>query len=86
MVTDMITLKLDRKFLKEIDSLVKEENYQSRTEFIRNALREKVDEKKLKQAMKDISRLRGISKKKITDEELERIRAEAFIEFGKKFR
>ncbi|MFH1182511.1 MAG: ribbon-helix-helix domain-containing protein [Candidatus Woesearchaeota archaeon] len=84
MVTEMITVKMDDKFLKAIDSVVEKQGYQNRTEFIRNALREKVDEVKLKEAMMQIARLKGASKKKTTDEELERIREEAYEElYGK---
>ena len=83
MTTEMITLKLEDKFLKDIDTIVKKEGYQNRTEFIRNALREKVEETKLKQAMLEISHLKGASKKKTTEEEYERARAKAFEEVYK---
>ena len=74
MVTEMISLKLDTKFLEDIDTVVENEHYQNRTEFIRAALREKVDEIKLKEVMDKLSHLRGASGKKTTDEELERIK------------
>ena len=51
MTTDMITVKLEDTFLKNIDETVKKEGYQNRTEFIRAALREKIEEAKLKEAM-----------------------------------
>ena len=86
MTTEMITLKLEDKFLKDIDTIVKKEGYQNRTEFIRNALREKVDETKLKQAMLEISHLKGASKKKTTEEEYERVREEVAQEICKKFK
>ena len=74
MATEMITLKLDGIFLKEIDLLVKNTGYQNRTEFIRNALREKIEEIKLKQAMIELSKFKGKSSNKTTDAEIERIR------------
>lgn len=80
MATEMITLKLEDSFLNNIDDIVKKEGYQSRTEFIRNALREKVESSKLKEAMIELSKLKGASKKKTSDEELERIREKAFEE------
>ena len=84
MVTEMITLKLEDKFLKDIDTIVKKEGFQNRTEFIRNALREKVDDIKLKQAMMEIAHLKGASKRKpITEEEYEKARAKAFEEVYK---
>ena len=86
MATEMITLKLAGKFLKEIDSIVKKEAYQSRTEFIRNALRDKLDESNLKEAMRSIAHLKGASKKKTTDEEIERVRELAIEKIDRKFR
>ncbi|VVB81569.1 Putative nickel-responsive regulator [uncultured archaeon] len=86
MTTEMITVKMDDEFLKDVDAVVKKEKYQNRTEFIRAALREKVDEIKLKKAMMEIAHLKGASKKKTSDEELEKIRERAFEEFDKKFK
>ncbi|MEK6964283.1 MAG: ribbon-helix-helix domain-containing protein [Nanoarchaeota archaeon] len=88
MVTEMITVKLERQFLHQIDDIVKKSGYQNRTEFIRNALREKIDETKLKQAMIDIDQFRGIFKKKkqTTDKELHEIREKVFWEMHKKLK
>ena len=74
MATEMISLKLDGIFLKEIDSLVKDAGYQNRTEFIRNTLREKIEDIKLKQAMIELASFKGKSAKKTTDEDIARIR------------
>ena len=86
MATEMITLKLEDSFLDNIDTIVKKEGYQSRTEFIRNALREKVESSKLKEAMMELSKLKGASRKKTSDEELERLREKAFEKIDKKIR
>ena len=86
MTTEMITLKLEDKFLKEIDNTVEEQGYQNRTEFIRNALHEKLDANKLKKAMLEVAKFKGISKKRTTDKEYERIREKAFEELSKKFK
>ncbi len=86
MTTEMITLKLDDTFLKEIDSVVGKQGYHNRTEFIRNALREKVEETKLKEAMMEIAHLKGASKKKTSDEQLEKIRKNVFEELDKRVR
>ncbi len=80
MVTEMITLKLEKKFLVDIDKTVKEKNYQNRTEFIRAALRDKVDEEKLKKTMQELAHLKGKFKKEkqTTDEEVEKVGELAF--------
>ncbi len=86
MVTEMITVKLERQFLHQIDDIVKKAGYQNRTEFIRNALREKIDEVKLKQSMDKLSPYLGMFKKKkqTTDKELHEIREKVFWEFYNK--
>jgi len=84
MATDMITVKLEDIFLNDIDSIVKNEGYQNRTEFIRNALREKIEEIKLRKAMMELANLKGSAKKRTTEESYEKIRAKAFEEISKK--
>jgi metal-responsive CopG/Arc/MetJ family transcriptional regulator len=86
MTTQMITLKLEDSFLDNIDKIVTDDGYQSRTEFIRNAIREKIEESKIKKAIIDISRIKGVSKKKTTNKELESIRQKAFEEISKSIR
>lgn len=84
MATEMITVKLEGGFLEDIDKIVKKEGYQNRTEFIRNALREKVEEARLKETMIKLARFKGAAKKKTTDEELEMVREKVFEEFENK--
>ena len=86
MATDMITLKLEDSFLREIDSIVEIKGYQNRTEFIRNALREKVEQAKLNEAMIQLAHLKGASKKKTSEAEYEAIRQKAFDEISKKLK
>jgi metal-responsive CopG/Arc/MetJ family transcriptional regulator len=86
MATEMITVKMDNVFLGEVDNVVKNEGYQNRTEFIRNALREKVEDIKLKKAMMELAHLKGSAKKKTTEDDYEKIRAKAFDEISKKLR
>ena len=86
MTTEMITLKLDDMFLKEIDSMVEKQGYHNRTEFIRNALREKMEETKLKEAMIEIAHLKGASKRRTSDADLDKIREKVFNELEKKIR
>lgn len=46
-----ISLKLEKEFLKAIEAVMKKHNYMTRTEFIREAIREKV--KKLEEREKE---------------------------------
>jgi len=84
MATELVTFKMEHDFLEEVDKTAKSAGFQNRTEFIRNALREKVEEVKLKQAMMTLSKLRGKAPRKTTDEERAKIREKVFQEFEKK--
>ena len=83
MATNMITLKLENKFLKEVDTIVENEGYQSRTEFIRNALREKIEEIKIRKAMLKLASLKGSSNKKVNEETYRKARSKAFDKISK---
>ena len=86
MTTKMITLKLDNIFLNDVDKIIKNEGYQNRTEFIRNALREKIEEIKLKKAMIELAHLKGKVKKKTNVNDYEKIRTQAFEKISQKLR
>ncbi len=86
MATEMITVKLEDVFLGDVDTIVKNEGYQNRTEFIRNALREKIEQIKLRKAMLELSHLKGSIKKKTATEKYEKIRVQAFEEISRKLR
>ena len=81
MPTDMITLKLEKKFLDEIDAIVKKEGYQSRTEFIREALRERIGEIKIKKSVIGLSNIKGSAKK-----DYDYIKAKVFEEISKRLK
>lgn len=79
----LITLNLESGFLKTIDQQVKQAHYHNRTEFIREALREKIESQKRKEA---IMKLYGSMKGKAKRTDYEKIRQEAFEEIEKGFK
>lgn len=86
MATELVTFKIEHEFLEEVDRTAKKSRYQNRTEFIRAALREKVDEAKLKEAMIEVGKMKGKASRKTTDEEREQIREKAFEELDRRLR
>jgi Arc/MetJ-type ribon-helix-helix transcriptional regulator len=52
MANKLVNLRLGSKLLKEIDSIVKSETYESRTEFIKDALRRAVEERRKEEIAK----------------------------------
>ena len=55
MTTNLITFKVDSTFLKEIDRTSHKAGFHSRTEFIRNALIEKINRINLNQAIIELA-------------------------------
>lgn len=48
-----ISLKLEKEFLKTIENVMKKHNYMTKTEFIREAIREKVKKLEEKELVKE---------------------------------
>lgn len=81
---DMISLKMDEKMLKDMDTAIKNNWYCTRTEFIREAIREKLSEVEKEEAIRKLAAMRGAFKpkhklsKEEDEERYNRIRQEVF--------
>jgi metal-responsive CopG/Arc/MetJ family transcriptional regulator len=86
MATDLVTFKLDEKFLQEVDAVSGRSGFSSRTDFIRAALRDKVDEVKFKEIYERLGKLKGAGKRKrqTTDAEIHQVREQALQNLIKK--
>jgi metal-responsive CopG/Arc/MetJ family transcriptional regulator len=80
---EVISLKLDEGMLKRIDKIVKENNYGTRTEFIRSSLREKMSQLEKDELIKKIMVLKGSVKTRTTEEEYKRLKDEAWKDYAK---
>lgn len=83
-----VSIQLDTAIARQIEKDMKEFNYSTKTEFIRESIRDKLkqlaDEKAKKQAWRALYAARGIFKgqgKAKTDEEFRTLREEAGKEF-----
>jgi len=82
----LVNIKLSEDLLTQMDGIYAQFGYSNRTEFIRNALREKVEEYKLKQDIKKLRKAYGIFKhKQTTEEEYEKAREQAFEKIAARF-
>ena len=81
-----ITIKMEDKLLEEIDQKLEDNRYTTRTEFIRDAIREKLSDLEKEELLKTIAKLRGSSKRKTTDEQLHEARERLITEYEKKFK
>tara|TARA_Y100000310_G_C20645844_1_gene796522 strand:- start:794 stop:1060 length:267 start_codon:yes stop_codon:yes gene_type:complete len=84
-----VTVKFQEGVLKEVDKSIVQHNFNSRTEFIRGAVRERLDKLSKEDLMKEFLRFRGKAKKKTTYEEniktKEIVSKELMAELDKRF-
>ena len=80
---ESITIKVEKAFSKEIEKAMKP-NYSTKTEFIREAIRDKIQRLRTEQTLAEVKRLFGSGKTKTTDEELRKIREEVGREYAKR--
>ena len=81
---EVISLKLEKNTLKEMDNKLSKHRYSTRTEFIRDAIREKLSDLEKDELLRQVAKLRGFSKRKTTDEELHKAGEKAFEYLDKK--
>lgn len=79
-----ITFKIQESILKRIDDSLAGFNFSTRTEFIRDAIRDKLEEIDTEIFMRQLAKYKGAAKTNTSDEELEKIREQAWKEFAKK--
>jgi len=64
-----VTIKFQDDILSKIDQTIEEHNFNSRTEFIREAVRDKISELRKEDLLQDFLKFRGKSKIKTTPED-----------------
>ena len=80
---ETISIKLEGEFAKNVEKAMKKHNYTTKTEFIREAMGDKIKELETQEALKRIDRLYGTSRIKTTDKQLHVARERAFEELEK---
>ena len=82
---EVISLKLDENMLNNIDKSLQKHNYSTRTEFVRDAIREKLENMTREELIQEFLKTKGKFKHMNTsDEDLERIRQKSYDELCKK--
>jgi len=82
---ETVTIKLQKETAEKINSLVKKFDYGTKTEFIREAIRAKIEALRKEQAWHAFFALRGKAKKHVSDEELRKTREEVGREYAARF-
>ena len=86
---ETVSVKFQEDVLKKIDTSINQHNFNSRTEFIRDAVRDKLADLSKENLMEEFLKFRGKAKKKTTYEENRKTRdivsKELMAELDKRF-
>ncbi|MEK6927911.1 MAG: ribbon-helix-helix domain-containing protein [Nanoarchaeota archaeon] len=82
---ETISLRLEDKFLQDVERVMQKFRFSTKTEFVRAAIRDKIKELEKEEIIKKMGMLAGSSKKKTTDEELHKAGEKAFESLERKF-
>jgi len=77
-----ISIRLESEFAKILSEVIKNNMYSTKTEFIREAIREKIKQIQREETIKRVEKLYGSSKRRTTDEDLHKAREKAFEQHG----
>jgi len=80
---EAISLKLEDTFLNDIEEIMKRHRYTTKTEFIREAIRDKMKQLEREEALLKIEELYGTSKRKTSNKALHKAGEKAFRELEK---
>jgi len=83
---EALSLKLEKTFLNDIEKVMRKHRYTTKTEFIREAIRDKIRDLEKEELLLRAKKIYGASKKKTTDEELHKAGEKAFEELEKELR
>ena len=83
---ESVSLKLENEFLEDIENTMKKHRYTTKTEFIREAIRDKIKDLEKEELLLRAKKLYGASKRKITDEELHKAGEKAFRDLERKLK
>lgn len=86
MTNETAAVELDDEFFQEIGKGIKIKNKEEKVKFLKRVILKNIEEPELRKPMLQLALLVGVSKKKISEEEYEKMREEAAEEIGKKFR
>ncbi len=83
---ETVTIKLDEGLLKEIDETLAKRRYSTRTEFIREAIRNRIKDLEKEESLARVRKYYGASKRKTTDKQLHKARERIAKELEKEFK
>lgn len=83
---DTISIRFEDQFLHDIEKTMKNHRYVTKAEFIREAIRDKINDLEKEKALIRLEKAYGASKRKTTDEDIRKAKEKAFEDIAKKFK
>jgi Arc/MetJ-type ribon-helix-helix transcriptional regulator len=83
---DIVTFKISEEILKKIDNNLRPFNFSNRTEFIREAIREKLNQIEKDRVIKELDKFQKAKKKRLTVKRIGRLRKRVGKKYKKKLR
>ncbi len=83
---ESVCIKLEDGFLKDVEKTMKVHKYMTKTEFIREAIRDKIRDLEKERLLMSVRKFYGSSKRKTTDEQLHKSGEKAFKELEAQFK
>ena len=83
---ESVSLKLEDGILKDIENIMKKHRYTTKTEFIREAIRDKIRDLEKEALLLKAKELYGASKRKTTDEDIHKAGEKAFRELERELK
>lgn len=83
---ETICIKLEDEFAHDIEKAIKKHHYTTKTEFVREAMRDKLSNLEKEELLKKVAAMYGASKHKTTDEQLHQAREKAFKDIENTFK
>jgi Arc/MetJ-type ribon-helix-helix transcriptional regulator len=80
---ETICIKIEDNLLGRINQDMEERGYTTKTEFIREAIRKKLEDDEREKLIKEFLKFKGKSPRKTTDEERAKTREKVFLEMAK---
>lgn len=71
---EVLNIKIEKGIIKDIDKSLKKYRYSTRSEFVRDAIRQKLTDLEKEELMKAAAKARGSSRHKTTDKQIHETR------------
>lgn len=80
---ETVSIKMEEVFANKVEKVMKKHNYTTKTEFIREAIRDKIKEIEKEEIIMRVRKIYGASKRRTTDADLHKARQRAFEDLEK---